>query len=238
VLLANDTDGNAAADPDRGVIGDYRRAGFEMVDPGRFLASGEDYTAQIGTLKRAGVDIVTGIMAPPHFATFWTQAGQQGFHPKVVTVGKALLFPSAVAAIGPRADGLSCEIWWSPHHPFRSSLTGQTAAELATAYTTTTRRPWTQPIGFKHPLFEVAIDVLRRAADPTDPGAILQAIRETDYHSVVGPVHWAGSAIKNVSRTPLVAGQWRLTPQGFDLVICTNASAADIPVTDKLRLLG
>ena len=33
-------------------------------------------------------------MIPPDFATFWSQAAQQGFKPKIVTIGKALLFPS------------------------------------------------------------------------------------------------------------------------------------------------
>ena len=35
-------------------------------------------------------------MIPPDFATFWSQAAQQGFKPKIVTIGKALLFPSVI----------------------------------------------------------------------------------------------------------------------------------------------
>src|SRR4029453_20078 len=33
-----------------------------------------------------------------------------------------------------RGEGLSTEIWWTERHPFTSSLTGQTAAELAAAF--------------------------------------------------------------------------------------------------------
>jgi len=43
----------------------------------------------------------------------------------------------------------------------------------------------------QHALFEVAIDVLKRAKS-IDPKAILDAIVATDYHSMVGPVKWTG----------------------------------------------
>ena len=104
-------------------------------------------------------------MIPPDFATFWSQAAQQGFKPKIVTIGKALLFPSIINSLGARGNGLTTEIWWTPNHPFKSGLTGQSARELTDAYVHATRRPWTQPIGFQHALFEVAIDVLKRAEE-------------------------------------------------------------------------
>ena len=59
-------------------------------------------------------------MIPPDFTTFWNQALQQGFKPKVASVGKALLFPVAVEALGKNGNNLSSEVWWSPHHPFKS----------------------------------------------------------------------------------------------------------------------
>ena len=52
----------------------------------------------------------------------------------VNTMAKALLFPSALEALGDIGYGLSSEVWWSPSHPFTSSLTGQTCQELADAY--------------------------------------------------------------------------------------------------------
>src|SRR5262245_62997482 len=55
------------------------------------------------------------------------------------------------------------EIWWTPNHPFKSGLTGQNCQQLTDAYTKASNRPWTQPIGFQHALFEVAIDVLKRS---------------------------------------------------------------------------
>ena len=51
-----------------------------------------------------------------------------GLPPKVASVGKALLFPSAVEALGKDGAGMSTELWWSPFHPYRSSLTRQSRA--------------------------------------------------------------------------------------------------------------
>ena len=83
----------------------------------------------------------------------------------------------------------------------------------------------------------MAIDVLKRAKNLDEPASILDAIVATDYQSVVGPIKWSGKPVKNVSKTPLVAGQWRKKGNGFELVICENTTAPSIKVQDKLRLL-
>jgi len=237
-LFPNDLDGNAWDNAKFGFPPALRDAGFKFVDPGRFQPFSDDFGPQIAAFKNADVEIVTGTVTTPDFVTFWNQAAQQGFKPKVVTVGKALLFPASVAALGDRADGLSCEIWWSPSHPFKSGLTGQSAEELCDAYESSTGRPWIQPIGFLHALFEVAIDVLKRAKNLSEPASILEAIVATDYHSIVGPIKWSGNPVKNVCKTPLVAGQWRKKEKGFELVICENVTAPNIITQDRLRLLS
>ena len=133
-LFPNDLDGNAWADPKYGFPPALQDAGYRLIDTGRFQPFGDDFGSQISAFKNADVEIVTGVITTPDFTTFWNQAAQQGFKPKVVTVAKALLFPASVAALGGRADGLSSEIWWSPSHPFKSGLTGQSAKELCDAY--------------------------------------------------------------------------------------------------------
>ena len=237
-LFPNDADGNAWGDPQRGVSPAYVKAGYKVIDPGRYQPMNNDFTSQISAFKAAGAEIVTGVMIPPDFATFWSQAAQQNFKPKIVTIGKALLFPSAVESLGARGNGLSTEIWWSPNHPFKSGLTGQGCKDLADAYTKATNRPWTQPIGFQHALFEVAIDVLKRAKNPTDPKAVLEAIAATNYQSIVGPVRWTGRPVKNVTKTPLVGGQWQRKGDKFELVITENKTASAIPVGGKLQPLA
>ena len=89
-----------------------------------------------GTAFQGGnVEIVTGVVLPPDFTTFWTQANQMGFKPKAVSVGKCILFPVALDALGKTGNNLSSEVWWSPTHPYTSSLNGQSAGELADGFT-------------------------------------------------------------------------------------------------------
>jgi len=236
-LFPNDADGNAWGDPERGFPKPLSEAGYALIDPGRYQPMSDDFSAQISAFKAAGVEIVTGNMIPPDFATFWSQAGQQGFKPKIVTIGKALLFPSVIESLGDRGIGLTSEIWWSPNHPFNSSLTGESAGDLAGGYTSATKRPWTQPIGFKHALFEVVADVAKRAADLEDPASIVEAIRSTSLSTIVGTVDWSSGPVKNVTKTPLVAGQWQKVDGKPKLVITTNATAPEIPVGGELQLL-
>jgi branched-chain amino acid transport system substrate-binding protein len=236
-LFPNDADGNAWGDKERGLPPALAAAGYKLLDPGRYQVMNNDFSSQIAAFKAAGAEIVTGNMIPPDFATFWSQAAQQGFKPKVVTIGKALLFPSVINSLGARGNGLTSEVWWTPSHPFKSGLTGQSAAELAKAYEDATKRPWSQPIGFQHALFEVAIDVLKRTKS-LEPKAILESIVATNYQSMVGPVQWTGKPVKNVTKTPLVAGQWQRKGDKFELVITANKPAPNIPTGGKLELLG
>ena len=237
-LFPNDADGNAWGDAELGLPKPLAAAGYTLTDPGRYQPMTDDFSNQINAFKAAGCEIVTGNMIPPDFGTFWAQAAQQGFSPKIVTIGKALLFPSVIQGLGDRGIGLSSEVWWSPSHPFASSLTGASAGDLANGYTAATGRPWTQPIGFKHALFEVVADVVARAADLEDPMAITEAIAATNINTIVGPVNWANGPVKNVTKTPLVAGQWQKEGEAIDLKIVANATAPEIPVTGELQLLG
>jgi branched-chain amino acid transport system substrate-binding protein len=238
-LFPNDADGNAWGDPKLGFPKPLADAGYKLVDPGRYQVMNNDFSSQIAAFKAAGCELVTGNMIPPDFATFWSQAAQQQFKPRVVTIGKALLFPSVIASLGARGDGLTTEIWWTPSHPFTSSLTGQSAKQLADAYTTATGRAWTQPIGFIHALFELAADIVKRADALDDHKAVLAALKATDLNTIVGSVNWNGKGpFKNVKRTPLVAGQWQLSNGKPDLVITDNKAYPAIQVGGKLKLIG
>ncbi|UIJ83200.1 ABC transporter substrate-binding protein [Rhizobium leguminosarum] len=240
-LFPNDADGNAWGDPKVGLPPALADAGYSLVDPGRYQVMNNDFSSQIAAFKQAGCEVVTGNMIPPDFATFWSQAGQQGFSPKVVSIGKALLFPSVIQSLGDRGDGLTTEIWWTPSHPFSSSLTGESAKTIATTYEASTGKQWTQPIGFNHALFEVAADVIKRAADLSDPKSVVDALASTDMKTIVGPISWKGGSlnpVKNVVRTPLVGGQWQKQDDRFELVITNNSQYPSIPVGGELKVLS
>lgn len=237
--MANDSDGVAMSRPEVGMAAHLRGHGMEVIDLGLFEPMSDDFSAQIGKLKDAQVDILMGVFVPPDWVTFWAQAAQQGFRPKAATIAKALLFPSSVEAVGPAAEGLSTEIWWSPGHPFKSSITGQSSKDFADAYTAQTGRQWVQPKGFKHALIEVGLDVLQRSGDPMDPGAVVESIRGTDLDTMVGRINFIAGPVPNVSATPLVGGQWRKGEKfPFDLAICENKYAPEIPVQSEMRPLS
>ncbi len=237
-LFPNDADGNAWGDKDHGLPGPLKAAGYDLVDPGRYQPLSNDFTSQITAFKAAGVEIVTGVMIPPDFATFWAQAAQQGFAPKVVTIGKALLFPASVDALGDRGDGLTTEVWWAPSYPFKSSLTSESAKDLADSYVKASGKPWTSTLGFSHAIFEVAFDVIKRTKDLANPASIIESINATDLQTIVGPVNWKGGPVPNVTKTPLAGGQWQRNNGKLELVITTNVQHPEIPVGGKLKLLS
>ena len=243
-LFPNDGDGNAWGDPNVGFPPILADQGYTLTDPGRYQNLTDDFTAQINAFKAADVEILTGVVIPPDFTTFWTQAKQQGFTPKIASIGKAILFPQAVGALGDAGHNLSSEVWWSPSHPFSSSLTGMGADDLANGFTAATGRQWTQPIGFVHALFEVAASVMGRVPDAGDGDSVAEAIAATRLDTIVGPLAWGSDglppfAVRNVAKTPLVGGQWRLkSGGGYDLVIVDNRTAPAVPTGGVMEAIS
>lgn len=238
-LFTNDVPGNAFGDPKLGLPAAFAKAGYKVVDIGRYPVGADDFSSFIQAFKKENVEIVTGLCNPPEWATFVKQAAQMGFKPKVATIAKALLVPGAVAALGPRAQGMSTEIWWTPAYPFKSSLTGETASQLASGYQAATKREWTQPIGVVHALFEVGIQALKASGDPKSPTKVADAVRTMKIDTVIGRLDFGGSAIKNVSKMRVVGGQWHVGANGKpELFITNNKSAPEIPVQRKFELLN
>jgi branched-chain amino acid transport system substrate-binding protein len=235
-IWPNDPDGNAWGDKKLGFPPPLTKAHYRIVDPGRFPDGNDNFTRQISRFKSGKAQIVTGVPIPPDFTTFWTQALQQGFRPKVASVGKALLFPSAVEALGNNGAGMSTELWWSPFHPYKSSLTGQSAAALGAAYEKATHQQWTQPIGFAHALFEVAADVLRRTKDVDDKESIVDAIKATNLNTVVGHISWKNGPVPGVAKTKLAGAQWRKGKKHkYELVVVSNKRVPGLKRQGKLE---
>ena len=104
VMWPNDADGNAI----RGSLGPLlKKAGYTIVDPGAYTDGTNDYSAQIAKFKAEDCEIFNTFPIPPDFATFWRQAAQQGYKPKIAQIAKTGLFPSQVEALGSIGDGLA-----------------------------------------------------------------------------------------------------------------------------------
>jgi branched-chain amino acid transport system substrate-binding protein len=236
-IWPNDPDGNAWGDAVNGFGPVVAKRGYSIIDPGHYPDGTQDFSAQIAKFKSGDAEVLLGVPIPPDFTTFWKQAVQQGFKPKIATIGKALLFPSSIEALGDTGQNLGSEVWWSPSHPFTSSLTKQSAKDLAADYTSTTGKQWTQPIGFVHAMFEVASAAVSKAGS-TDKAAVAAALSTLKLSTVVGPLDWTSGPVPNVTKTPLVGGQWRKSGTGYDLIIVTNKQHPEIPAGGTVEALA
>ena len=178
-----------------------------------------------------------GCRCPPTSPPSGSRRPSCGYRPRIASVGKALQFPAFFEAMG-TAAGVSTEVAWSPRHPFTSSLTGASAAQLAERLPGGHGQAVDPALGFVHALFEVAASVVKRVGDLGDRQAMADAIKATRMDTIVGPVDWTGAQaeVPNVSRTPLVGGQWRRGRSWpFELEIVSNTVHPEIPATGTLQ---
>ncbi|MEM4425806.1 MAG: ABC transporter substrate-binding protein [Candidatus Nezhaarchaeales archaeon] len=233
--------------------------GYTVIDSGLVPYGTTDFSAYIETWKRAGAEILTGNLIPPDFATLWRQCRERGFIPKVATIGRSVLFPAQVEALGGDLGvGLTTEVWAHVVYPFRSSLTGQTPKDLAEAYEKTSGKQWSSPLMFSHAAFELVVDVLQRAGS-LNKDKIREAIANTDLSTIVGRINYK-KPLKEIlspeeyaiyqeypkliehqdhySITPVVGGQWvRGTKWPFELEIVYNWKYNNIPVTASVKTI-
>jgi branched-chain amino acid transport system substrate-binding protein len=229
MLWPNDPDGVTFAQVFPPIL---QKRGYKVIDPGRFPFFNKDFTSFVNLFKKEKVEIVSGCPIPPDWITAWRQFHQQGFAPKIATIAKACLFPADVGALGgDLPQGITTEVWWTPHHPFKSSLTGESAKDLCDAWTKETNKPWTQPIGFKYAAYEIAADVIKRA-QTLDKNKLRDAIAATTMSTLVGPIKYNK---ENYSETPLVGGQWvKGKKWPWELEITSNRQHPEIKKTANM----
>jgi branched-chain amino acid transport system substrate-binding protein len=201
--------------------------GYKVVDAGRFPYGTKDFTAMIDKYKQNNVDILMGTLPTPDFATAWRQMHQQGWVPKIATIGKAALFPADAASLGENlAQGLAVEVWWSPFSPFKSSITGETAQQLADAWTKENNKQWMATLGYKYASIEIAVDALKRAGT-LDKTKIRDAIAATDLDTMIGHIKYNA---QHYSQTPLLGAQWNKgTTYPWELYFIDNTEVPQVP---------
>lgn len=205
--------------------------GYTLVDPGRFTQGAKDYTSMINQYKNEDCDIVVAEMITPDFASAWKQMHQQGYIPKIMTIGKAVLFPADAESLGPElAHGLISEIWWSGDHPYKSSITGQSSAEFVEWWTDTTGNQSSAVLGYKHAAIEIAVDVLQRA-QTLDKDVLRETLQSTNLDTIIGNIQYTD---ENYCETKLVAGQWvKGKDWPYEMNILSNKQAPMVPVSGE-----
>lgn len=247
VLLANDADGIAWADAKTGVPAVLAANNYECFLSDLFPSMQEDFSKEISYFKQNGVEIVQGTLIPPDFTNFWTQSVQQGFHPKAVSFGKALLFPAAVAAVGPIAYNTTTECVWHRDFPFKDSITGKTCYEMAMDFEAKTGEQWTAPIT-QYAKFEWAVDAFKRVTNIDDKEDVIAAVRTTKLNTCLGlldftaPIDGPTAAdlnkvkrpSENVYKPPVGGLQWvKGEKYDFEAVIVSNRNHPEIVVSAK-----
>ncbi|WP_222623188.1 ABC transporter substrate-binding protein [Streptomyces sp. ISID311] len=236
VMWPNDSDGNAIRESLGPLL---KKDAYDIIDPGAYTDGTNDYSSQIARFKKAHCEIFNAFPIPSDFATFWRQAAQQGYKPKIVQVAKTGLFPSQVEALGALGIGITGGAYWTPTYPYSSSLTKISSKELADGYQKSSGKQWTQQLGPSLALFDVAAAAFQAVSDPRDKKAVAKAIAGLDVQTPVGRLQWGKGPNANVVATPILGGQWVQAKSGspykLDFVLCENSSDPNVPVGARLR---
>jgi branched-chain amino acid transport system substrate-binding protein len=233
-MYPNDSDGNAFRGGFEPII---KADGYQVVDGGAYADGTTDYTTMISTFKSKNCEIYSNAPLPPDFNTFWKQASQQGFKPKLATVAKVLLFPDDTKALGPLVNNIATDSWWGPYMPYKSSLTGQSALDLANAFQAATGNEWVQSIGSSYALFEVAKEALTAASDPHDKADVANALHNVSYSGMNGAIDFASGPAPGVGIVPPVGAQWKASTGKFpfEMKVVDNSLNSNVPIGATLE---
>jgi len=256
-LWSDDPDGRTFRDL---TVAIAEQRGYTFVTKDLVPYGTSDFSTYIEKWKAAGAEILTGNFIPPDFATLWRQCREKGYIPKAATIGRSVLFPSSVEALGGDLGvGLTTEVWVHVVSPFKSSLTGQSPADLAQAYEKATGKQWCTPLIFSHAALENAIDALRRAGS-LDKAKIRDAIANTDLDTIVGHINFKKPLTEVLTPeeyklyqtlapkliqyqdhyciTPVIGGQWvRGTKWPYELEVVYNWKYDNIPETALVKTI-
>lgn len=242
VLWPNDSDGGAFRDPKTGYTPFAEKAGYTVVDPGPYEDGTQDFTSIIQKFKDANVQIIAGVPIPPDFVTFWTQAAQQGFHPKVATVGKALFFPATVPSIpNDLGQGLAFVTWWGPTFPYKSSFDGTTPSQWISNFEKSPQGKgltWNQATAENETLFELASAALKAAGNPHDKKAVNAALDKVNMMTLSGQVDFTSGPFPGIAVIPTAVGQWEKKSNGtWDWVVVDAGTVSGLKVDRPLEAL-
>ncbi len=233
----NDSDGTAFRDGFEPLI---KASGYKVVDGGPYADQTADFTSMISLFKSKHCEVFSNCPLPPDFNTFWKQASQQGFKPKIATVAKVLLFPADCAALGPTlVNNIATDSWWGPYMPYTSSLANLSAAQLAANYEAASGNQWLQSLGSSYSLFEVAKEAFSAVSDPHDKAAVASALHKVSYAGMCGPINFGSGPAPGVGIIPPLGVQWKAQPAGskypVEMKVVDNSLNTSVKVQANLE---
>jgi branched-chain amino acid transport system substrate-binding protein len=231
-MYPNDADGGAFRANFPGLIA---KSGYRSLDGGAYSDGTTDFSGMISKFKSGGAELFSNVPLPPDFNTFWKQAAQQGFKPKLATVAKVLLFPADVTALDTLVNNIATDCWWSPYHPYKSSLTGQSAKDLADGFEKASGQQWLQSLGSIHSLFEIAHEALTGVSDPHEKKAVAAKLKTLKYTGISGNLDWTAGPVPGVAIQQPVGVQWKKgTKWPWSMYVVDNTLNKDVPLNGTL----
>jgi branched-chain amino acid transport system substrate-binding protein len=233
-MYPNDSDGNAFRGGFEPLI---KASHYKVVDGGAYADGQTDFTSMISQFKNKNCELYSNAPLPPDFNTFWHQASQQGWKPKLATVAKVLLFPDDTKALGPLVNNIATDSWWGPFMPYSSSLTGQSASALADAFQSATGNEWVQSIGSSYSLFEVAKEAFGASSDPHDKEDVANALHNVNYTGMCGALNFATGPAPGVGIIPPVGVQWKKSSGKFpfEMQVVDNSLNPSVKIQASLK---
>jgi branched-chain amino acid transport system substrate-binding protein len=80
---------------------------------------------------------------------------------------------------------------------------------------------------------------LKKSGQAHNKSAFVSTLSKLRVNTIVGPLNWQAGPVPNVTKTPLVGGQWRTgnTQSGYALVVVTNNGHTNIPVASSPQVI-
>ena len=233
-MYPNDSDGTAFREGFEPLI---KASGYKVVDGGAYQDGTTDFTSMISTFKSKHCEVFSNAPLPPDFNTFWKQASQQGFRPKIATVAKVLLFPGRHR--GARAAGQQRRhrlVVGTVHavHVLAGRADGQRAGR---GVHPSTGNQWVQSIGSSYALFEVAKEAFGAVSDPHDKAAVANALHHVSYSGMNGAINFAGGPAPGVGIIPPIGVQWKKATGKFpfEMKVVDNSLNKNVKIQAQLE---